>query len=96
VSTLLHGTVYVSLQSLLNVLVQIANKMGLQKKISNQNTDWGSEHLSKYKVILLSSVTISILDIIRCLVFYLNTTFRSWILSPSSGGIYSHGPNIKS
>jgi hypothetical protein len=32
VSTLLHATVYVFLHSLLQVLVQIANKMGLQKK----------------------------------------------------------------
>jgi hypothetical protein len=32
VSTLLHATVYVFLHSLLNVLVQIANKMGFQKK----------------------------------------------------------------
>jgi hypothetical protein len=32
VSTLLHATVYVFLHNLLNVLVQIANKMGLQKK----------------------------------------------------------------
>jgi hypothetical protein len=31
-STLLHATVYVFLHNLLNVLVQIANKMGLQKK----------------------------------------------------------------
>jgi hypothetical protein len=34
VSTLLHATVYMLLHNLLNVLVQIANKMGLQKKIS--------------------------------------------------------------
>jgi hypothetical protein len=33
VSALLHATVYMFLHSLLNVLVQIANKMGLQKKI---------------------------------------------------------------
>jgi hypothetical protein len=33
VSTLLHATVYMFLHNLLNVLVQIANKMGLQKKI---------------------------------------------------------------
>jgi hypothetical protein len=32
VSTLLHATVYMFLHNLLNVLVQIANKMGLQKK----------------------------------------------------------------
>jgi hypothetical protein len=31
VSTLLHATVYVILHNLLNVLVQIANKMGLQE-----------------------------------------------------------------
>jgi hypothetical protein len=31
VSTLLHATVYVFLHNLLNVQVQIANKMGLQK-----------------------------------------------------------------
>jgi ribosomal protein L32E len=31
-STLLHATVYMFLHNLLNVLVQIANKMGLQKK----------------------------------------------------------------
>jgi hypothetical protein len=30
--TLLHATIYVCLNNLLNVLVQIANKMGLQKK----------------------------------------------------------------
>jgi hypothetical protein len=35
VSTLLHATVYMFLHNLLNVLVQIANKMGLQKKICN-------------------------------------------------------------
>jgi hypothetical protein len=33
VSNLLHETVYVFLHNLLNVPVQIANKMGLQKKI---------------------------------------------------------------
>jgi hypothetical protein len=32
VSTLLHATVYMFLHNLLNVLVQIANKIGLQKK----------------------------------------------------------------
>jgi hypothetical protein len=32
VSTFLHATVYMFLHNLLNVLVQIANKMGLQKK----------------------------------------------------------------
>jgi hypothetical protein len=32
VSTLLHATVYMFLHNLLNVLVQIANKMALQKK----------------------------------------------------------------
>jgi hypothetical protein len=32
-STLLHGTVYMFLHNLLNVLVQIANKMGLQNKL---------------------------------------------------------------
>jgi hypothetical protein len=32
VYTLLHATVYKFLHNLLNVLVQIANKMGLQKK----------------------------------------------------------------
>jgi hypothetical protein len=31
-STLLHDTVYAFLCNLLNVLVQIANKMGLQEK----------------------------------------------------------------
>jgi hypothetical protein len=31
-STLLHATVYMFLHNLLNVLVQIANKMGLHKK----------------------------------------------------------------
>jgi hypothetical protein len=31
-STLLHATVYMFLHNLLNVLVQIANKMGLQIK----------------------------------------------------------------
>jgi hypothetical protein len=31
VSTLLHATVYMFLHNLLNILVQIANKMGLQK-----------------------------------------------------------------
>jgi hypothetical protein len=31
-STLLHATVYVFLQNLLNVLVQISNKMGFKKK----------------------------------------------------------------
>jgi hypothetical protein len=33
VSTLLHATVYMFLHNLLNVLVQIADKMGLQKNI---------------------------------------------------------------
>jgi hypothetical protein len=32
VSTLLHATVYMFLHNLLNVLVQIANKMALPKK----------------------------------------------------------------
>jgi hypothetical protein len=31
-STLLHAAVYVFLRNLLNVLVQIANKVGLQKE----------------------------------------------------------------
>jgi uncharacterized membrane protein len=35
-STLLHATVYVFLHNLLNVLVQIANKIGLRKNISNE------------------------------------------------------------
>jgi hypothetical protein len=34
VSTLLHATVYMFLHNLLNVLVQIANKMELQKKMT--------------------------------------------------------------
>jgi hypothetical protein len=33
-NTILHAIVYVILQNLLNVLVQIANKMELQRKIS--------------------------------------------------------------
>jgi hypothetical protein len=33
-STLLHATVYMFLHNLLNVLVQIANKMGLPKNIA--------------------------------------------------------------
>jgi hypothetical protein len=33
VSTLLHATVYMFLHNLLNVLIQIANKIGLQKKV---------------------------------------------------------------
>jgi hypothetical protein len=37
VSTLLHATVYMLLHNLLNVLVQIANKMGLQKKPSSSS-----------------------------------------------------------
>jgi hypothetical protein len=36
VSTLLHATVYMFLHNLLNVLVQSANKMGLQKQIVSQ------------------------------------------------------------
>jgi hypothetical protein len=36
VSTVLHATVYMFLHNFLNVLVQIANKMGLQKKQSLQ------------------------------------------------------------
>jgi hypothetical protein len=35
VSTLLHTTVYMFLHKLLNVLVQIANKIGLQKTFIN-------------------------------------------------------------
>jgi hypothetical protein len=35
VSTLVHATVYIFLHDLLNVLVQIANKMGLQKNNYN-------------------------------------------------------------
>jgi hypothetical protein len=38
VSTLLHATVYMFLHNLLNVLVHIANKMGLQKKNLKQHT----------------------------------------------------------
>jgi hypothetical protein len=38
VSTLLHAPVYVFLHSLLNVLVQIANEMGIQK-----NKTYGGE-----------------------------------------------------
>jgi hypothetical protein len=33
VGTLLHATVYMFLHNLLNVLVHIANKMGLQKNV---------------------------------------------------------------
>jgi hypothetical protein len=33
VTTLLHATVYMFLHNLLNVLVQIANKVGFQKKV---------------------------------------------------------------
>jgi hypothetical protein len=43
VSTLLHATVYMFLQNLLNLLVQIANKMGLQKN-SNVTFDFGLDH----------------------------------------------------
>jgi hypothetical protein len=32
-STLLHATVYMFIHNLLNVLIQNANKIGLQKKI---------------------------------------------------------------
>jgi hypothetical protein len=39
VSTLLHVIVYVFLYNLLNVLVQIANKNGITKKIHFQGTD---------------------------------------------------------
>jgi hypothetical protein len=35
VSTLLHAIVYVLLHNLLNILVQIANKMGLQKNVAS-------------------------------------------------------------
>jgi hypothetical protein len=35
VGTLLHATVHLFLYNFLNVLVQIANKMGLQKKYHN-------------------------------------------------------------
>jgi hypothetical protein len=35
VSTLLHATVYMFLHNFLNVLLQIANKIGLQKTIAN-------------------------------------------------------------
>jgi ribosomal protein L32E len=38
VSTLLHATVYMFLHNLLNVPVQIANKMGLQKKLGASAT----------------------------------------------------------
>jgi hypothetical protein len=39
VSTLLHAIVYMFLHNLLNVLVQIANKMGLQKKLCDHSSD---------------------------------------------------------
>jgi hypothetical protein len=39
-STLLHATVYMFSHNLLNVLVQIANKMGLQKKNSEKYKLW--------------------------------------------------------
>jgi hypothetical protein len=38
VSTLLHATVYMFLHNLLNALVQIANKMGLRKKLDGYRT----------------------------------------------------------
>jgi hypothetical protein len=44
VSTLLHATAYMFLHNLLNVVVQITNKMGLQKK--NITTDGQSDSLS--------------------------------------------------
>jgi hypothetical protein len=34
-STFLHATVYMLLHNLLNVLVKIANKMGLQQKVTS-------------------------------------------------------------
>jgi hypothetical protein len=40
VSTLLHATVNMFLRNLLNVLVQIANKMGLQKKLCCDAFPW--------------------------------------------------------
>jgi hypothetical protein len=40
------------------------------------------------------NITITILDIIHCPVLYLKISrFGAWILSPSSGGTYSGGPN---
>jgi hypothetical protein len=42
-SALLHATVNLFLHNLLNVLVQIANKMGLQKKTTSYSRDSGSE-----------------------------------------------------
>jgi hypothetical protein len=53
--------------------------------------------LSKYIIRTSLHITITILDIIHHPVFYLKTKrCGDWILSPSSGGTYSDGPNIKS
>jgi hypothetical protein len=43
-NTLLHATVYVFLHNLLNVLVHIANKMGITKKVSVQLSTETSSH----------------------------------------------------
>jgi hypothetical protein len=52
---------------------------------------------SRHRVNLKSSFVflfITILEIIHCPVFYLNTRrFGEWILSASPGGIYSNGPS---
>jgi hypothetical protein len=44
-NTLLHATVYMFLHNLLNVLVQVANKMGLLKMASYQQT---SIHINEH------------------------------------------------
>jgi hypothetical protein len=47
--TLLHAIVYVFLHTLLNVLVQFANKMGLQKIIAQCNNVEDRSLLSTYR-----------------------------------------------
>jgi hypothetical protein len=49
VSTLLHATVYMFLHNLLNALVQIANKMGLQKNIVCVSAVM-SQHITQLKI----------------------------------------------
>jgi hypothetical protein len=52
-STLLQATVYMFLHNLLNVLVQIANKMGLQKKLTTvgaiKSSAWGGSRWDVYQ-----------------------------------------------
>jgi hypothetical protein len=64
-STLLHATAYVFLHNLLNVIVQIANKMGLQKKIVSYVMALSRKYRLKNFVVLILDTEVSAVPVYR-------------------------------